>query len=398
MAASQDRARNVRVISATNLLTGTYTNLLQVVLQAFVVRLAGSVVVLSLLQTFANRLGGIVGSLAQLAGGHLTDRWGRKPVMLLGSAFTIASLTLFLATALTEWWPLLVPAFAFLGLGLLRDPASQSTVAESVEVHGRAMAYSKALFFLVLPAALMAFVGGILADLFGYAIVFGLSLGLEATTFVLFALVLRETLGERTRGRWTMRRAFRLQEPALKGLLIVTATDSFVWGLSLMIIYGMAVKEFGFTNADIGIIVGVWALVFAAGTLPVGKLVTRFGSRGMLFVSESLGLPIFAGWILARTPADFVLVSVLNGLTAAAWVPAWQTMISNAVDDRVRGEAIGQVSAFRGFLAFPAPLVGGLLYGVGGYAAPLALSFVGVIITMILILWFIHDPRPDAGP
>jgi MFS family permease len=393
-----ERARNVRVISVTNLLAGTYNNLLQVVLQPFVVRLAGSVVTLSILQAFSNRLGGIVGALAQLAGGHLTDRWGRKPVMVLGSAFTMASLSLFLATAITGWWPLLVPAFGFLGLGLVRDPASQSTVAESVEVHGRAMAYSKALFFLIVPAAVMAFVGGVLADRFGYAVVFGLSLALEAANFALFALVLRETLRVRNAEAWSVRRAFRLREPAVKGLLIVTAADSFVWGISLMIVYGMAVTEFGFTNADIGLIVGVWALVFAGAALPVGKLVTRFGSRGMILISESLGLPIFAGWMLARTPTDFVLVSVLNGLTAAAWVPAWQTMISNAVPDTTRGIAIGQVTAFRGLLAFPAPLLGGLLYDELGYAAPLAASFAGVIVVMALIVRFLREPRPVLSP
>ena len=397
MAPPADRARNVRVISASNFVTGTYNNLLQVVLQPFVVRLAGSVFALSLLQAFANRFGGVVGSLAQLAGGQLTDRWGRKPVMVLGSTFTMGSLSLLLATAITNWWPLLVPAFAFLGLGLLRDPASQSAVAESVEVHGRAMAYSKALFFLILPAAIMAFVGGILADVFGYALVFALSLGLEGVNLALFALVLRETLRDRTAEPWSVRGAFRLREPAVKGILIVTAADSFVWGISLLIVYGMAVQEFGFTNADLGVIIGVWALVFAGAALPVGKLVTRFGSRGMIFLSESLGLPIFAGWIFARTPTDFVLVSILNGLTAATWVPAWQTMMSNAVPDRTRGLAIGQVTAFRGLIAFPAPLVGGFLYGFG-YEAPLVTSFLGVIVVMALVLRFIHDPRPVLSP
>lgn len=397
MASPSGGARNVRVISASNLLTGTYNNLLQVILQPFVVRLAGSVLVLSLLQAFANRIGGVVGSLAQLAGGHLTDRWGRKPVMVLGSLFAMVSMSLFLATALTMWWPLLIPAFAFLGLGLVRDPASQSTVAESVAVPGRAMAYSKAIFWLILPAAIIAFVGGYLADLFGYPLVFALSLGLEAANFALFGFVLRETLRERNGEPWSVRRAFRLREPSVSGLLIVTSADAFVWGISLLIIYGMAVDQFGFTNADIGVIVGVWALVFAGAVLPVGKLVSRFGSRTMIFISESLGLPIFAGWAFARTPAEFVLVSILNGLTAAFWVPALQTLISNSVDDRMRGEVIGQVSAIRGLIAFPAPLVGGLLFARLGYQAPLATSFVGVIFTMALVLRFIRDPEAGAS-
>src|SRR3990170_5610568 len=191
MASPDEGARNLRVISATNVLTGTYNNLIQVVLQPFVLRLTGSVFLLSAFMALATRLGGIVGSVAQLAGGRLADRWGRKPVILLGSTFNAACLSLFLATALTEWTPLLLPAFAFLGLGLLSSPSVQSTVAESVEARGRAMAFSKVLFFLLLPAAAMAFLGGYLADYFGYPLVFGLGLSLEAVNFVLFALFLR---------------------------------------------------------------------------------------------------------------------------------------------------------------------------------------------------------------
>lgn len=396
MAEPNAGARNLRVLSATNVLTGTHTNLLQVVLQPFVVHVAGSVVVLSILQGLATRMGGIVGALAQLAGGRLADRWGRRPVMLLGSAFNMASFSLFLATGLTERAVLLVPAFVFLGLGLLSSPASQSIVAESVEARGRAMAYSRVLFFLLLPAALIAFLGGFLADAFGYAPIFALSLALEATIFALFALLLVETLRERNGGRWRARDAFRLREPRLRGILLVISVDLFAWSISMMIVYGMAVKEFGFTNGDIGIIVGVWALVFLAATLPAGKTVERFGSRWMILVSEALGVPVMLGWILATTPLGFAIVAVVNGIAAATWVPALQTLVANSVEDRMRAEAIGQLTAIRSLLSFPAPFLGGLLYAAFGYAAPMAASLAGVLVAMVLILRYIHDP-PKAG-
>jgi len=395
MASPQAGARNLRVISAANLITGTYNNLLQVILQPFVVTLAGSVALLGVLQALASRLGGVIGAIAQFAGGHLADRWGRKPVILLGSAFNAACLTLFLATAVTGWAPLLVPAFVFLGLGLLGSPANQSAVAESVDARGRAMAYSKVLFFLLLPAAIMAFLGGYIADAFGYALIFVVSLGLEAVNFGLFAAILRETLRERNPEPWTIRATLRLREPRLRGILIMTTVDLFVWQISLAIIYGMAKERFGFTNADLGIIVGVWALTFWAATLPVGKLVERFGSRWMIFVSESLGLPIMVGWILASTPLEFALISVLNGLTAATWVPALQTLIANLTEDRARAEAIGQITAVRSLLASPAPLLGGFLYSTVGYAAPMAASFGGIGIALVLILRYVNDPpRP----
>lgn len=256
MASPEEGARNLRVVSVSSLLTGTYNNLLQVVLQPFVVAVTGSVVILSALQTLATRLGGITGGLAELFGGVLTDRWGRKPVLLLGSLFNMASLSLFLATALTRWWPILVPAFLFLGLGLISAPASQSTVAESVAVRGRAMAYSWVQFFLILPAVVVAFVGGYVADTFGYVVIFAASLGLEALNFTLFFLILRETLRERDRTPWSLDRLLRLREPKLAGFLLVTCVDSFVWTISSTIIYGMAVLQFGLTDTDIGIIVG----------------------------------------------------------------------------------------------------------------------------------------------
>src|SRR3989304_10605174 len=90
MASPAEGARNVRVVSFSNLLTGTYNNLLQVVLQPFVIYLTGSVVLLGALQAIATRLGGITGSLAQLLGGTLADRWGRRPAVLLGSGFHMA--------------------------------------------------------------------------------------------------------------------------------------------------------------------------------------------------------------------------------------------------------------------------------------------------------------------
>jgi len=391
---SADGSRNVRAISAVNILSGTYNNLVQAILQPFVIRVTGSVAALSLLQALGNRLGGgVVGALAQLGGGHLSDRWGRKPMILFGSTFFLVSLTLFLGAALTEIGYLLVPAFLFLGLGLAAAPATQSLVAESVEVPERAVAYSRVMFFFLLPSAAFAFVGGVLTDLFDYPLIFGLSLALEAASLSIYALILRETLRDRNPTPWSLRQTLRLEDPRLRAILLVTTADLFAWTTTILIIYGMAVRQFGFSNADLGLIVGVWALVFAGAVLPVGKLVQRLGTRRMIFFSESLGIPVFLGWLVASTPIGFALISIPNGLAAATWVPAFQTLVANSVGDRARAGAIGKLNAIRGLLSFPAPFVGGFLFEQYGYAAPLLASFGGVLITMGLVLRFLpEDP------
>ncbi len=62
-------------------------------------------------------------------------------------------------------------------------------------------------------------------------------------------------------------------------------------------------------------------------------------------------------------------------------------------------------AAFRGLVAFPAPIVGGFLYQWWGHEAPLLASFVGTIVSMGIIMKFLpnEDTRqadldPEASP
>ena len=393
---------NVRTISATNFLAGLYQSALNVVLQPFVLGFGGGLTAVGLLQALSARIGGLVSALVQPVGGYLADARGRRPVAILGSALTIASMALLIAGAAFQREPwalpaLVLPGFLCMAAGMVSSPAIQSTIAESAEPRRRVSAYATATFFWVLPGALLAIPLGLASDRLGYGAVFGVALGLESANLVLFARFLRETALRADVHPWRERLAATLRPPPeIRGLFLVVAMDAFAWGLAAGIINGLLKKQFGFSNLELAAIAAGWALSFAAFLPPTAALVNRFGPKRVILFSEALGVPIMLGWLFSSRLEHFLLVSVLNGLTAATWVPVVSTYLTNWTTAERRAGALGSLAAFRGILAFPAPFIGGVLFDTMGYAAPLLANLAGSLAITVAIGFLLKDP-PAAG-
>jgi hypothetical protein len=76
----------------------------------------------------------------------------------------------------------------------------------------------------------------------------------------------------------------------------------------------------------------------------------------------------------------------------ATWVPAQSSLILTTAPADERGRMSGKLAAFRGLIGFPAPILGGLLFGTLGYYVPVEISLVGESITTVAILELLpHD-------
>src|SRR3989475_9426437 len=131
---------NVRTISAANFLTGLYQNVLNVVLQRFVLSFGGGLTLLGFLQAIGGRFG-LVAALVQPVGGHLADLRGRRALAVRGSLLAMAGLGLLVGAAAfqAQAWAvpaLLVPADLCTGLGMVSLPPPQSPVAEAAHPRG----------------------------------------------------------------------------------------------------------------------------------------------------------------------------------------------------------------------------------------------------------------------
>ena len=394
--------RNIRVVAITGLVSGVYIGMLNVVLQLFPGSLGFGVAALGILQALGNRFSGAAATIVQPLAGHYSDVHGRKRAILLGSAFTIASMSCFVGAALTASGVLTLLAFALFGVSVLGSPASQALVAESVDLDPRRMdvAYSLIFFLSIVPGVATPYVAGAIIDSYGYLVIFAAAAALESVDLLLYWKELSETKHTMTHDAapaqgFSLREALRLPR-ASWGYYGALAMDAFAFGITTSIIYAMAKDQFGFSGADIGLIVVVWSLAMLASQYPSTRMLLWLGAKKTIILSELLGTLLMAGWALSNSLPEFALLSVVFGVSVTTWVPGVQSLLMTHSPPGERGSVGGKVAAFRGLVAFPAPIIGGFLYQGLGYEAPVLASLVGTLLCVAMMLRFVPD-RPGAG-
>ena len=391
---------NLRIAAINAMLSGFSFSMMRAVGQPFVLSLGAPMSTLGLLES----LGGIRGILTgpiQYFGGWLSDRIGRRPFMALGNLAALSAVCLYVLAALSRDWRWLLPAVVLAGAALISDPAQQSLIAESTPIDRRGMAFSIMMAAWIAPGIFAPSIGGYLADRWGFLPVFLLQFVLYSSGLFLIVRYLRETLRPTDGGVAWGELAGALVKMVvppvgLRGLYLALAVDSFTWGLGYALLFGMLSESYGFTTFQLGIMSSMLSVSWALSQLPIGKLIDRYGSKPLMVISELMSVPIIVGWLSSTTFAAFAFMHACFGIIAATWVPAQNAILANSVSEYQRGEAMGRMAAFRGLIGFPAPLLGGMLYDHFGFQAPLLANLAGVILSTILLVLAVKEPRSES--
>lgn len=391
---------NLRIAAINAMLSGFSFSMMRAVGQPFVLSLGAPMSTLGLLES----LGGIRGILTgpiQYFGGWLSDRIGRRPFMALGNLAALSAVCLYVLAALSRDWRWLLPAVVLAGAALISDPAQQSLIAESTPIDRRGMAFSIMMAAWIAPGIFAPSIGGYLADRWGFLPVFLLQFVLYGSGLFLIVRYLRETLRPTDGGVAWGELAGALVKMVvppvgLRGLYLALAVDSFTWGLGYALLFGMLSESYGFTTFQLGIMSSMLSVSWALSQLPIGKLIDRYGSKPLMVISELMSVPIIVGWLSSTTFAAFAFMHACFGIIAATWVPAQNAILANSVSEYQRGEAMGRMAAFRGLIGFPAPLLGGMLYDHFGFQAPLLANLAGVILSTILLVLAVKEPRSES--
>jgi multidrug resistance protein len=308
--------------------------------------------------------------------GRLSDRIGRKPVLLLSLFGTAAGS--FLTGAAGALWVL----FA----GRIIDGASGGSVAvaqgavtdlASPDERPRLLGMLSAAFgvgFVVGPA-----IGG-LASLGGPHVPFFVAGTVALVNGLIAIRRLPETL-HRQQGvpdRRTTRRPEPARPPstrstltriwilALVGFSAICAFSGFEATFSLF-----ADRRFGMTEGPVALVfLGVGLLLVVVQTRLVGPTSDRFGSLGALqlgLVCNAAGLGL-----LSLTHSWFLLVPSLALLTTGQGlaIPNLAAAVADRAPDEERGEALGFQQRWQSLGRIVGPIVAGALFQVVGVPAP----------------------------
>jgi len=303
--------------------------------------------------------------------GRLSDRIGRRPVILLGLLGSAVSYALFaMATSL----PTLFVARTLAGVAGANIPTAQAFIADTTtaETRARGMGIIGAAFglgFIFGPA-----IGGFLSH-WGYAAPAWFASALSLANFGAALVLLPESrpahVGDLSRpGRFeVIRRA--VVRPNLPMVLLVyfLVLTSFASFEAMFALYSE--RRFGFTAATIGYMFAWVGVVLATVQgLLVGRVVRRVGERvvipaAIMVLAAALGLVPLAGSVPVLAAACGLLAFGM-GFNS----PSLLSAISQLADPRDQGSTLGVSQSLGSLARIIGPLWGGWVFDHLGVRFP----------------------------
>lgn len=299
--------------------------------------------------------------------GNLSDRYGRRPLLLL-AIFGLGIDYLFSALAPSLFWLFVGRIIA--GVCGSSYVIANAYIADVTAPEDRAKAFGMVGAAFGVGFVLGPAIGGLLGEL-GPRVPFFVAAGISMLNFVYGWFVVPETLPAEKRRAFEWGRSnpfgafkvFRLYQGVLPmcAVLFVYFTASGVYP-AIWPFWGMA--KFGWSEAMVGLSLAAFGIItaFFQGFV-TGPVVTRFGEWRVCLAGIVIGATVAAGYGLAGSLLAVVLLMVLHGPEGFVH-PMLVAMMSKAVPEDAQGELQGGISAVMNI----AMLVGTVLFSqVFGY-------------------------------
>ncbi len=308
--------------------------------------------------------------LAQLAGGELADRLGRRPVLLM--SLFVAPLAM-VALGLLRSLPL-IALFTFI-LGFFTDlyrPAQAAAVADLVPPSARVRAFGYQNWAVNLGFSLAPILAGFMAR-YDYFLLF---IGDALTTFIFGLIVLArvpETRPAQVSHATHVSFNERMQQVRREPLLLIFSFITLFVGIIYMqgyVTLPLDMQTHALSSADYGLAIAVNGILIVALSIQVSHAATnwpRFRAMAVavLLLGVGFGLNMFAVNLL---PFYFFTVAVwtLGEITAGAVAPA---LIADLSPVELRGLYQGIFGSAWGLSFLIGPILGGWAYEAMGAQA-----------------------------
>jgi DHA1 family tetracycline resistance protein-like MFS transporter len=292
--------------------------------------------------------------------GALSDRFGRRPVLLLG--FAGLALSFFVTAAATALW-MLVAVRMFSGAMQSNISIANAYVADISEPQDRARRFGLLGAMFGVGFILGPVIGGVLGDI-DVRLPFVVAGAMALLNWCYGFFVLPESLPKERRRAFAWRRANPVA--ALKGLVALKGVGALVWviGMASLAQFMLHMSwvlytkfKFGWGPGQVGwslFAVGVVS-AFSQGVL-LKSLLRRFSPQQLAITGLLVGSASYLGFGLA-TQGWMMYAVIVLGLLGGAAQASMQSIISNAADPTRQGQTMGAVASLSSLMAVVAPVV-----------------------------------------
>ncbi|MCW4048706.1 MAG: MFS transporter [Candidatus Bathyarchaeota archaeon] len=345
----------------------------------------------------------------QYPGGILTDRWGRRKMLVISGLLRVVSPIIYY---FSTHWSHIPLAILLASAGMLGLPANNALIAESLPPEKTGAGFAAYRTVTSISPIITSLLGGIIMDHYGI---------LQGCRYVLLASIATSLFSVAMRWRYITETFTPTapQNPKTKGksitqrlrempreiwiLTAVGAISMFAMRvmMSFMVIYGVEVVGLSTTQWGlIGTIVSVFATVI---TTPMGALADRIGKKRIIIASRTVTSLSILGFTFTNNFNEMFIVrsigSIGNGMGGAMWGPmggpVWQALIADLSPPEERGRIMGLMGTIGSLVSTPASWLGGFLTDNVSPNVPFQVSFIlDTIGTVIFILLLKTEKLP----
>jgi MFS transporter, DHA1 family, tetracycline resistance protein len=292
--------------------------------------------------------------------GALSDRFGLRPVLLVG--FAGLALSFFVTAAATALW-MLVAVRMFSGAMQSNISIANAYVADISAPHDRARRFGMLGAMFGVGFILGPVIGGVLGDI-DVRLPFVVAGCMALINWCYGFFVLPESLPKERRRRFEWRRANPVA--ALTGLAALKGVGPLVWVIGMVSLAQFMLHmswvlytkfKFGWGPGQVGwslFAVGVVS-AFSQGVL-LKPLLARFSPRQLAVAGMLVGSATYLGFGLA-TQGWMMYVVIVLGMLGGAAQASMQSIVSNAAEPSRQGQTMGAVASLNSLMAVLAPVV-----------------------------------------
>jgi MFS family permease len=343
---------------------------------------------------------GVGSFVAQLTGGELTDRLGRRPVMLM--SFFITPIFM-IALGLAE--NLIIISISTLLVGFFTDlyrPAVGAAIADLVEPKARTRAYGYDYWAINLGAAVAPLLAGLIAE-YNYLTLF-IADALTTTVFgfiVLFGI--RETRPPEARHTSSAPLSERISQLKRAPILL--------WFTFLVLFFGMIytqgnvtlpldMQSNGLGPQQYGIAISMNGLLIILVTIPVSNMAANWPRFETIAVATFLLALGFGFTALASTLPIYMISVAIWTLGEIAGTAVGPTIIADLSWPDLRGLFQGVFGSAWGLAFFFGPLAGGWVFEhLGKNTLWIVCLMLGIVISFgFLLLRGKTKPSAQSAP
>ncbi len=363
-----------------------------ILLPVYLKELGASVTQVGLVFTLSS----LVPLALQIFGGWISDSIGRLRAIAIGSIGGVVGQTMMLFSPTWEWM-LVAISVASIARAFIA-PSFGAFIAEqsSEETRGRVYGMSETIFQVV--SVIGPPLGGFLAFRYGFRAMLLVSTILYTMAAALRIWMARAAkFSSESQPKKLSFRSFRTQLGIMIGLIlsgglvtwifISDGVGDIAWQLSNQLFPLYLNEEIGLTVAQIGIIEAIFGIAMMSATLPSGWLSDKIGERITIMLGFFF---VFLGFVVFLQSSDIIGITIawaVFGLGIGGLVPPYESIVSKAFPENMRGTAFGFFRTSLGVLSLPSPWIGAQLWERFNPKVPFQITAISTLIT-IVIVWF----------